>query len=133
MFGSNTVLWFTVLLILLQIKHFFVDFVISGKYMTRRASKTGWLLPLALHSGAHGAATLVLLIGPGYIIHQTWLIVAMAAVDTVAHFTIDMLRSRLFEYNVFQPSYWAVHGLDQLLHGITYVLIAAYICQSSLV
>lgn len=133
MFGTNTILWFAVFMILLLIKHYLIDFAIQGKYMTRRASKKDWLMPLVAHSGAHGIATLILLLPMGYAIGQVKIIALMALVDAVCHFVIDLSRSRLFRYNVFQPSYWTVHGMDQLLHNVTYVVITAYICNASLV
>ncbi|MDH2154214.1 DUF3307 domain-containing protein [Stenotrophomonas sp. GD03657] len=133
MFGTNTILWFAVFMALLLIKHYLIDFAIQGKYMTRRANKKDWLMPLVAHSSAHGIATLILLLPFGYIIEQVKIIALVALVDAVCHFVIDLSRSRLFRYNVFQPSYWTVHGMDQLLHNLTYVVIAAYICRSSLV
>ena len=68
MFGTNTILWFAVFMILLLIKHYVIYFAIQGKYMTRRASKKDWLMPLVAHSGAHGIATLIVLVPLGYVI-----------------------------------------------------------------
>lgn len=133
MFGINTVLWFAVFITLLMVKHCLIDFVYQGKYMTRRASKKDWLMPLIAHSGTHGIATLIILLIPGYVIGQIWLVAVVAAIDAAAHFVIDLVRSRLFHYNVFQPSYWTVHGMDQLLHNLTYVVLTVYICRHSLV
>ena len=133
MFGTNTILWFAVFMILLLIKHYVIDFAIQGKYMTRRASKKDWLMPLVAHSGAHGIATLIVLVPLGYVIGNVQAVLLAALADATCHFIIDLSRSRLFHYNVFQPSYWTVHGMDQLLHNVTYVALTAYICKASLV
>ena len=133
MYGENTVLWFAVFLALLQVKHFVIDFAYQGKYMTRRANKKGWLYPLIAHSGAHGIASLIVLIIPAIVVHQLSFVAVLCLAEAICHFSIDLVRSRLFHYNVFQPTYWTVHGFDQMMHSLTYVGMVTALCINSLV
>jgi hypothetical protein len=51
----------------------------------------------------------------------------MIVIDVMLHYHIDYVKSN---YSIRYPSlpseqkYWVVHGTDQLMHVLTYVLIA---------
>ena len=50
----------------------------------------------------------------------------MAGLDYVLHYHIDFVKSNLWKKYNYGPNdqmYWAIHGTDQFLHMMTYVLI----------
>lgn len=109
----------TVILILLFTKHFIVDFPLQTLYMLHKDDKDGWVKPLAAHCGLHGAATAVLLIP-----FIGWWAPLLGLMDAVIHFIVDGWKSRKTSYQISDKRFWTALGLDQWLHGITYIQIA---------
>lgn len=128
MIGSAFIGWFILLLALLQLKHYLVDFVLQGQFMIKRGNSRRWVRALSGHAITHGLGSVTFLIIPAVVIDQVIIVLLLCLVETMVHFLIDTARLRLFHYNVFQPRYWTVHGVDQLLHGYTYVAMVAVIC-----
>lgn len=77
-----------VLLVVYQLKHFFADYPLQGKYMLGKF-KDGWdwVLPLVAHVTVHGLFTLFicLVVRP-----ELWW---LSIVDMVAHFAMDRLKA----------------------------------------
>jgi len=77
-----------VLLIVYQLKHFFADYPLQGKYMLGKF-KDGWdwVLPLLAHVTVHGLFTLLicLVVRP-----ELWW---LSLVDMGIHFTMDRLKA----------------------------------------
>ena len=111
-------------LIGLELKHFLCDFVYQTKYMLRKNTAKDWYLPLAAHAGVHAGATAAVVAIPAVLLDNYWLIPLLAIGDGVLHCVIDGIKARCFQCNVFHHRYWVILGLDQLLHSLTYIIIA---------
>ena len=108
-----------VLLALLFVKHWYIDFVnqsqeeIDGKgiYGNRSGLR---------HSFKHGLATAVIM----------WLFVAypldaivLGLIDFVLHYHIDYVKMRFGNKDISTNAFWSQLGLDQLAHYICYLYI----------
>lgn len=113
------------LLVLLQVKHWYVDFV--NQSMEEVHSKgiygTG---PGLWHSGKQGIGTFL-----AVAVVTGWSSVVYAAVvafiDFVIHYHVDWAKiniNKAKNYTVETPQFWAWLGFDQLMHQLTYLLIA---------
>ena len=110
------------LLILLQIKHWYVDFVNQsmdevnhkGIYMDWRGVK---------HSVKQGIGTLIcLLLVTGW---DYWLFCyILGAVDAILHYHIDWVKMNYGNRDIQNPKFWNHLGLDQMAHQLTYIGIA---------
>ncbi|MEL6435715.1 MAG: DUF3307 domain-containing protein [Pseudomonadota bacterium] len=111
-----------ILLIGLQVKHFAADYLLQTKWMI--SGKRSFLaLGGYAHAAVHvvGTAIVLLIVGvsPG-------LMLAILLAEFIAHYLFDYAKAH---YGAGISSadaprrYWAAHGLDQLLHHLTYVAI----------
>jgi hypothetical protein len=105
----------------LLIKHIIADYFIQANFMFKDKHLYGSRGGLS-HAETHGVLTWVVL-APfiGWI-----LALGLAFLDTFMHYHIDYVKSNYSIRNPTSPSeqkYWIVHGIDQLLHILTYVLI----------
>lgn len=107
-----------IILILLQIKHWYIDFVNQndeevahkGIYLDWRGVK---------HSVKHGAATaaILFLFAP-----MDWALV-LGAVDFLLHYHIDWTKMNKGNRDIRTKEFWNHLGLDQMAHQISYLLI----------
>lgn len=109
------------MLISLQVKHFFADYVFQTKYMLRKNQPKRWLLPLTTHALVHGVTTIFAL---GLLLGFGQLVLFLGLVDFVLHFCIDLWKARFTEQNVFRKPFWISLGLDQAAHQVTYIALA---------
>jgi hypothetical protein len=112
-----------ILLALLFIKHWYVDFVnqsadeLAGKGTYGQAHGV-------MHSIKHGVGTLIIFS------LFTWnfsFSVVIAFLDFVLHYHIDWLKTNItqrWNYTMDKPQYWAWLGADQLAHALTYITLA---------
>lgn len=111
------------ILILLFLKHWYVDFVIQTM---QEVNEKGIYFKLhgIKHSFKQGIGTAIALA----IMHVDPLLGALLAMlDFVLHYHIDWAKMKLNKYfNLTNndPLYWNLLGLDQLLHCLTYLFIA---------
>lgn len=113
----------TLLLILLLIKHFVLDYVWQPPWMLNEKTPYGAAGGIA-HAGVHGLGTFMCVL---FFVNLPAAIL-LAILDTALHYHVDYAKtvwSNLHPTTPDQPKFWFVHGLDQLLHHITYVMIAA--------
>ncbi len=107
-----------IILILLQIKHWYIDFVnqtneeiqLKGVYGNWKGIR---------HSVKHGLASILifaLFAPPG------WAII-LGIVDALFHYHIDWVKSNKGNKDVNDPEFWNHLGLDQLAHQIIYILL----------
>jgi hypothetical protein len=112
----------TILAIVMTTKHYVADFLFQNAWIARgKECACGWFLPLTTHVLGH--AILTLLIAFAVAPRLWWL----ALVDFAVHFTIDrgkglMCRGR---WTPADKAFWWILGLDQYLHQLTNILIAA--------
>ena len=115
-------LMFAVTLVMLQIKHWYVDFVNQtddevahkGIYLDWRGMK---------HSLKHGLATFAILYtvtGFDYLIFAAFL----ASIDFLTHYHIDWIKMNYGNRDIRTPQFWNHLGLDQMAHQIVYIAIA---------
>ena len=107
------------LLIGLELKHFIADYLMQPSWIL---GGKGDVMKLGgyVHAGIHGVFSVVLLL-----IFSTplWLVGALFVVECVIHYVLDFAKihySRGVDIERDAGRYWALHGLDQLFHHLTY-------------
>lgn len=113
------------LLLLLQIKHWYADFVIQTYMQT--VKKGVWLNPIGIsHSLDHMWATMVaLLIFSLFVPTSALLILLIGLAEGILHYTIDYIKVKYGCKDNTKPLFWNQFGMDQLAHQICYIIIAA--------
>lgn len=109
------------LLVLLQLKHFVLDFPAQPPWMFLNKGKYGHPGGL-VHSGLHGVATFALLLA--WV--PPWLAFHVGIVEAFIHYHVDWLKVQLNLWHDCKPDkslFWTLLGLDQLLHQLTYLAI----------
>jgi len=110
------------LLFLLQLKHFVVDFLWQPEYEWR--NKGTWGHPGGInHSVKHALATFLILI-----FFKTHLVALNIAIfEGFAHYLIDYSKMNINSNMGWKadknPEFWYLLGLDQFLHQICYCII----------
>jgi hypothetical protein len=113
-----------VLLVLLQIKHYYADFCIQTYAQTVR--KGIYSDPVGIsHSVDHVWTTLVaLLIFDIFVQPLTLLMmVGVALAEGVLHYHIDWCKVKYGIKDNTKPQFWNQFGMDQLAHQLTYAVI----------
>lgn len=118
-----------VILILLQIKHWYVDFVDQTNEEVISKGIYGDAQGIA-HSAKQGLGTLFALLAVTGV--EFFFYVALLAVaDAVIHYHIDWSKINLnkkYNYTVENPKFWMWLGADQLAHQLTYIWIVWVVC-----
>jgi hypothetical protein len=120
--GLSQVLW---LLALLQLKHCVADFFLLTPWMM--AHRKTYLHPGGLaHVGEHLAGSVIVLVLMGT---APGTAVAILVAEGVFHYHVDFAKARLVDRQHLTPAaspYWYALGVDQLLHQLSYLAIAAW-------
>lgn len=110
------------LLIFLQIKHWYIDFV----NQTDEEIKSKGIYgdgPGVSHSAKHGIGTMLAILAV-----TGWPYISFAALlgffDFVAHYHIDWVKMKYGNSDIKTKDFWNHIGLDQMAHQIVYILIA---------
>jgi hypothetical protein len=106
-------------IVLLQIKHFVVDFLLQNKYQWSNKGTYGHPGGV-LHSGLHGVGTYLCV----SLFTRPDIALGLALIDWTIHYHIDWAKMQLNErlgLTPASPRFWVLLGLDQLLHQLTYV------------
>jgi len=115
----------------LQIKHFIADYtlqwpsMIAGKCHLNRGG--GYL-----HAGIHVFLTLLVLL---FCNLTATVIVLILACEFVIHYATDYAKGTYDWKHKLNPNtrhFWVIHGTDQLVHQLTYVVIMVVIVHSNL-
>jgi hypothetical protein len=112
------------LLVLLQIKHWYVDFVNQSMEEVHSKGIYGDAAGIA-HSAKQGIGTMLAVLcvtGLDYIAFAG----VIAFIDFALHYHIDWAKININKrknYTVETPEFWMWLGLDQLLHQLTYLFI----------
>ena len=110
------------LLALLQLKHWYIDFV--NQTNVEIASKGIYGDSAGLnHSIKHGVGTMLCIILVTGIDHIAFASI-LAFLDSMIHYHIDWIKSNYGRSNISQKSFWVDLGLDQMAHQLTYIGIA---------
>ncbi len=115
------------LLLLLQIKHWYADFVIQTYMQT--VKKGVWLHPCGIsHSLDHVWGTLVaLMIINVFFTIDPIVMVIVAFIEGIIHYIIDFVKVKYGCKDNTKPLFWNQFGMDQLAHQLCYLIIAAYL------
>jgi hypothetical protein len=119
----------TVLLVL-EVKHFVFDYPLQTAFQLKNKATYGHLggiVHAALHALGTSAAFLVVRpsLGVG---------IAIVVGEFIVHYHLDWAKGQLGRYLKLTPEdnlYWWAIGADQLLHHLTYVVIAGVLVASS--
>jgi hypothetical protein len=106
------------LLSLLFVKHWFVDFVLQTDDMVKSKGIYGSAHGI-LHSLQHALFTLCLLL----LATSPLLAVILATFDGLVHYHVDWLKMNYGCRDITKKEFWNHLGLDQLAHALTYILI----------
>jgi hypothetical protein len=116
-----TVAIFT-LLLLLQLKHWLVDFVLQTN--DEVIDKGIYGSPIGIgHSIKQGLGTLLCIVavtGVDYLFYA----VVLATTDFILHYHIDWTKSNYGNNDITSKAFWVDLGLDQMAHQMTYLFIA---------
>lgn len=116
------------LLLLLQIKHWYADFKIQTYMQT--VKKGIWLDPIGLsHSFDHVWTSLValLLFSLVYPV-AVWLVLLICFIEGILHYFIDFVKVKFGCKDNTNPQFWNQFGLDQLAHQLCYLGITYLLC-----
>lgn len=109
-----------ILLALLSVKHWWIDFVNQSPEEVAGKGTYGNAAGL-MHSIKHGVATTVIFcLFTGDFAYS----VIIGIIDFVLHYHIDWAKMNInkrFKYTIEQPQFWAWLGADQLAHSLTYL------------
>lgn len=114
-----------VLLVLLQIKHWYIDFVDQDMAEVNHKGIYGhWLgIRHSVKQGICTAACVAIVVGPAY-----WAAsIFTGVVDALLHYHIDWAKMNWGNRDMQNPSFWAHLGLDQMAHQLTYIGLVAII------
>jgi len=115
------------LLALLGLKHFIVDFPLQKEYQWKNKGTYGHPGGL-LHAGLHGLGTMIVM---GILFVSPAGIILLGLADAVIHYHIDWAKMRLNAHFGWGPTtheqFWTLLGFDQLLHWLTYVAMIGWI------
>jgi hypothetical protein len=109
----------------LMFKHAVADFYLQTSYQYLNKGKYGHPGGI-IHAGIHTALTplVYLVLVPGSLL----IAAALALGEFVLHYHIDWLKEQVTHRNGWTTSdrgFWFALGTDQLVHGLTYLLIVA--------
>ena len=119
-----------ILLTLLTVKHFIFDFLYQPPYQWQNKGTYGHPGGL-IHSGQHAWATLMILL---FFITPI-LAVILAFLEFIIHYHMDWFK---MNYNKMKGwtatthnEFWILLGVDQLVHSLTYIGIAALVVAAA--
>lgn len=118
------------LFFLLQVKHYYADFVIQTYQQTVRKGIYRDLVGIS-HSIDHVWTTLVaLLIFSYFHLLSVTTIIVISFVEGIIHYHIDWIKVHYGIKDLTKPMFWNQFGQDQLAHQITYILMTWYLLLS---
>jgi hypothetical protein len=113
---------FLLLFIGLELKHLIADYFLQPGWML--AGKGNFAMPGGYaHAGVHVALTAVVLVLAGVPLATLALLVAA---EFVVHYLLDYSKisySRGVHVDTNPKRFWALHGIDQFGHQLTYAVI----------
>jgi hypothetical protein len=106
-------------LFLLFVKHWYVDFVNQSMDEVQSKGKYGSWLGI-WHSIKHGLGT--------FLIFGLWDITVVGAlilgtIDALVHYHVDWSKMNFGNRDITTPQFWNHLGLDQLAHYTTYLIL----------
>lgn len=113
------------ILFLLFLKHFIVDFPLQGPFQYKNKGTYGHLGGLT-HAGLHGLWTFILFV---FFSPTVMLAIYLGGLDFILHYHIDWAKMKLNKVLGWGPTtheqFWWLLGADQFLHALTYIGLTA--------
>jgi hypothetical protein len=106
------------ILALLQIKHWYIDFVDQSMDEVHSKGKYGQWLGFR-HSLKHSVATFAIF----WLFVPTHLALLVALIDLVIHYHTDWTKMNYGNRDMQNPKFWNHLGLDQMVHQLTYIAL----------
>jgi hypothetical protein len=115
------------LLLLLQIKHCYADFVLQTYMQT--VKKGVWLNPVGIsHTLDHMWCSLVaMFIFSFFVPVSAFAILLVVFIEGITHYLIDFSKVKYGSKDNTKPIFWTQFGLDQLAHQVTYIWMIWYL------
>lgn len=110
------------LLLLLQIKHWYADFKIQTYMQT--VKKGVWLDPIGIsHSLEHVYCSLVVILVFSWLVAPigVGLVIGVTLIEGLVHYIIDYTKVKYGCKDNTKPLFWNQFGLDQLAHQVCYL------------
>jgi hypothetical protein len=109
------------LLLLLQIKHCYADFVLQTYMQT--VKKGVWMDPIGIsHTVEHVYCSLIAMVFFSVFVPvSAFAITVVALVEGVIHYLVDYGKVKYGSKDNTKPIFWKQFGLDQLAHQVTYI------------
>jgi hypothetical protein len=116
-----------ILLLLIQIKHCYADFVLQTYMQT--VKKGVWMDPIGIsHTLDHIYCSLIaLLVFSLFVPLSAFSILLVSLVEGIIHYLIDYTKVKYGSKDNTKPLFWTQFGLDQLAHQATYLAMVAYL------
>ena len=116
-----------ILLLLLQIKHCYADFVLQTYMQTIK--KGVWLDPIGIsHTLDHVYCSLIVLLLFSLVFPISPVgILLVSFVEGIIHYLVDYTKVKYGSKDNTKPIFWTQFGLDQLAHQATYLAMVAYL------
>ena len=116
-----------ILLLLIQIKHCYADFVLQTYMQT--VKKGVWMDPVGIsHTLDHIYCSLIaLLVFSLFVPLSAFSILLVSLVEGVIHYLVDYTKVKYGSKDNTKPLFWTQFGLDQLAHQATYLAMVAYL------
>jgi hypothetical protein len=111
-------------LMLLQLKHFLADFRLQTQDQIKTKGKYGNLVGLG-HTLEHTLGTTIVLLP--FLWNHPIALLACSIFDTVIHYHTDFIKMRYGTKDISKQEFWWELGMDQTVHQLTYVTIAAVV------
>jgi hypothetical protein len=118
-----------ILLLGLELKHYAADYLLQPRWLLGGKGNLAAIGGYA-HAGIHALGTAIVLFIVGTPLLALLLI---CAAEFVVHYGIDFVKYRYLSGVDVQTApwrFWALHGLDQMLHQITYAVIVFFVMLS---
>lgn len=110
-----------IILLLLQLKHWFVDFWTQTYQQTVCKGIYGHPVGIS-HTLEHVIGTLLaLLIASLFVTINPLLILLVAFLDLIIHYHVDFVKMHYGTKEVKSTRFWREFGLDQIAHQLTYI------------
>ena len=116
-----------ILLLLLQIKHYYADFAIQTYQQTVRKGIYRDLVGIS-HSLDHVWSSIIALLLFSFI-HpiSPILLVLLPLIEGIIHYHIDWTKVHFGCKDLTKPVFWNQFGMDQLAHQLTYIGMIWYL------
>lgn len=105
-----------ILLIALQVKHWWVDFVIQTTTQVNSKGNYGEMHGI-MHSVEHGVLTTAVF----SVVVPIYVSLFIGIIDIILHYHIDWIKMNYGNRDIQNKKFWRDLGLDQLFHQLCYI------------